>query len=180
MRLVLPSWLPLVANQAGWFACVLGAAHGVAWVGPVVVAAWCSLYVAAADSPRREAALVVATAAWGYLVDAALVLGGVFAFTPPARLGWPSSPWMIALWALFGTTLRGPLARLLARPGWAALAGALAGPLAYGGGVRLGAAAFGSDPLASRVAIGAAWALTLPLLGLLERKTRPRATTLLA
>jgi hypothetical protein len=178
MRLALPSWLPLAANQAGWFACVLGAANGVAWVGPVVVAAWCSLHVAAAEQRRREAALVVATAVWGYLVDSALVLAGVFAFTPPARLGWPSSPWMIALWALFGTTLRGPLARLLERPVWAALVGAIAGPLAYGGGVRLGAAEFGPDPLTSRIAIGAAWALTLPLLGVLERRSRAVATSL--
>ena len=39
--------------------------------------------------------------------------------------------------------------------------------------MRLGAASFGDDDVASRLAIGIAWALALPLLGLLERRTRP-------
>ena len=39
----------------------------------------------------------------------------------------------------------------------------------------MGAAAFGEDDVASRLAIGVAWALALPLLGLLERRTRPSA-----
>jgi hypothetical protein len=80
---------------------------------------------------------------------------------------------MVALWVLFATTLRGPIRRLLDRPVLAALVGAIAGPVAYGGGVRMGAASFGSNPTMSRVAIGIGWAVTLPLLGWLERRLRP-------
>ena len=166
-------WANLVCTQAAWFACVIGAAKEWPWLGPVVTVVWCGLWLWLSSHRRADLILVVGSAVIGYVVDSALVLGGFFAFAPAVQLGGPSPLWMVALWALFGTSVRGPLRRLLDKPLLSAVVGAVAGPLAYGGGVRLGAASFGDDAVASRLAIGIAWAIALPLLGLLERRTRP-------
>ena len=82
-----------------------------------------------------------------------------------------SPAWMVALWVSFGTTLRtlGPALGA----GWAAvLAGAVAGPVAYTGGVSFGAAQFGDDVWVSRLVVAAAWALAMPALVVLERRLR--------
>ena len=168
-------WANLVCTQAAWFACVIGAAKEWPWLGPVVTVVWCGLWLWLSSHRRADLILVVGSAVVGYVVDSALVLGGFFAFAPAVQLGGPSPLWMVALWALFGTSVRGPMRRLLDKPLLSAVVGAVAGPLAYGGGVRLGAASFGDDDVASRLAIGVAWAIALPLLGLLERRTRPGA-----
>ncbi len=173
MALLKNAWFVFAMSQIVWFVCVIGAARELPWVGPVAVAAWIAVHLAVSDFPRQEAMLLGLAGVWGYALDSTLVLLGFFAFAPKARLGSPSTLWMVALWVLFATTLRGPIRRLLDRPVLAALVGAIAGPVAYGGGVRMGAASFGSNPTMSRVAIGIGWAVTLPLLGWLERRLRP-------
>jgi hypothetical protein len=165
-------WANLVCTQAAWFACVVGAAQQWPWLGPVVTVVWCGLWLWLSARRRADLLLLVGSAVVGYALDSMLVLGGFFAFAPAVQLGGPSPLWMVALWALFGTTLRGPMQRLLDKPLLAAVVGAVAGPLAYGGGVRLGAASFGDDEVTSRLAIGAAWAIAMPVLGVLERRTR--------
>ncbi len=175
MSLLRNSWFALAMNQVGWFACVLGAASGRPWLGPATVATWCALYVVAARDRARTLALLALVGAWGFALDAALVVGRFFRFTGAPTVASPTTPWMVALWVLFATTLRGPMRKVLARPWLAALVGAFVGPLAYGGGVRLGAAAFGPSPLASRAVIAIGWAITLPALGALERWLSPPA-----
>lgn len=166
-------WANLVCTQAAWFACVVGAAKEWPWLGPVVTVVWCAVWLWLSAHRRADLLLVVGSAVLGYAFDSMLVLGGFFSFAPAVQLGGPSPLWMVALWALFGTTLRGPMHRLLDKPLLSAVVGAVAGPLAYGGGVRLGAATFGDDEVTSRLAIAVAWAIALPLLGVLERRTRP-------
>ena len=163
-------WVNFAISQGAWFACVLGAAGGRPWLGPLVVLAWAALHVALCPDPRREAQLLLAVGVLGYVLDSGLVLGGLLVFPPPSALGGPSSLWMVALWVLFGTTLHGPLAPLVARPWLAAAAGAILGPLAYGAGVRLGAAAFGPNPGVSQGAVGLVWAAALPAMGWLARR----------
>lgn len=44
----------VIAFQAGWFSCVLGAANGYPMLGPVAVLLAVSLHLAMAYKPRRE------------------------------------------------------------------------------------------------------------------------------
>jgi hypothetical protein len=76
---------------------------------------------------------------------------------------------MSALWALLGTTLNVSMGWLKRRALLAALMGAVAGPLSYVAGVRLGAAHFvDADRALLLLAIG--WALAMPaLMALAER-----------
>jgi hypothetical protein len=71
---------------------------------------------------------------------------------------------MVALWMNLAATLRHSLSWLCGRPVLALVMGAVAGPLAYWGGARLGAVELGAPLGSSLAAIAVEWALALPLL----------------
>ena len=161
--------LSFAAMQVGWFACVVGAAHGHPWLGPAVVLATLALHVR--QKPTREQArevvVLAAAVVLGFLVDTALLRAGVIVL-PGARV---SPPWLVALWPnLAATTTPGGSLRALARrPLVGVLLGAISGPLAYEAGARLGAISL--DPSRGRalVLLGLAWAGVLPFFFLLRK-----------
>jgi cell division protein FtsW (lipid II flippase) len=71
--------------------------------------------------------------------------------------------WMVAMWALFATTLNVSLRWLRPHVGLAALIGAVGGPAAYYAGARLGAIEF-TVAGAAMAAIALGWAVLTPLL----------------
>jgi hypothetical protein len=73
---------------------------------------------------------------------------------------------MVALWAAFATTLNVSLRPLHRRPGMAAMLGAVAAPLAYYAGGKLGAVEF-VDLGKAMLAIGAGWLVLTPAFVLL-------------
>ncbi len=149
--------------QIGWFACVLGGAHGLPWLGPVVVAAAVAWHLAQAADPPAEGLLLVAAGLIGILFDSALVAAGWLAY-PSGQVHPGLAPyWMVAIWVLFATTLNLSLGWLRGRPLLAAMLGGVAGPLAYYGGAQLGGVAFVA-PGPGLLALAAGWALLLPLL----------------
>ena len=164
----------VIAFQVGWFSCVLGAAHGHAWLGPAVVFGLVLLHVILSKPRGLEVFLVASAIAAGLILDSLLVVAGAFS---PKRLMLPSpltTLWMLALWANFATTLNVSLRRLQEHAYVAAALGAVFGPLAYYSGARLGAADI-HDPLAvSLLAIAVAWAIATPVLLRLARQGQPR------
>jgi hypothetical protein len=81
---------------------------------------------------------------------------------------WPStylSPfWMWTLWALVASTINSSLAWLQGRPLLGAFLGAIAGPLSYEAGIRMGAGAWGSGgQVGGLVLLALAWAIAIPL-----------------
>jgi len=154
--------LSFVGLQVGWLACVLGAAHGRPWIGPAVVLATLVIHVRAqppADRAREVLVLAVA-AVLGLLVDTTLISAGVIT----AGAVTVSPVWLIALWpnVAAATARTGSLAFLDERPILASLVGAVAAPLAYQAGSRLGAIGLGNDAARALLAIGAAWSCVLP------------------
>ena len=169
-----PARSALVANvllfQAGWFACVLGAAQGTWWLGPAVAAVVAGWHLARAARPRPEAMLLGVAALAGALFETALVASGWVRFDVAAMPFDGLAPvWMVALWALFATTLNVSLRALHGRWRLAALLGAVGAPLAYAGGARLGALEW-VDAGAALAAIGVGWAVLTPLLLLAARR----------
>ncbi len=78
--------------------------------------------------------------------------------------------WLSAIWAAFATTIS-LTTKLLADRFWlTALLGAIAGPLAYFAGVRLGAMQFGWSLSLSLATLALVWALLLSLLVLCFRR----------
>lgn len=159
----------VVLMQAGWFACVLGAAHGRPWLGTLVAAGVVAWHLWRAPRGWREARLVGAALGLGMGFDALMLAAGVVVYPNGQWAAWFPPHWMLALWALFATALNVSM-RWMRRRAWQlAVLGAVAGPMAYLAGVRLGAASF-VDPTLALALLAAGWAGAMPaLVALAER-----------
>jgi len=153
----------VVLFQVGWFACVLGAARGMAWVGPAAVAAIVAWHLARAGRAAPEAGLVAVAMLVGAAFDTLLARSGTLEFRHGMLADRTAPVWMVAMWANFATTLNVSLRWLRGRPWIAALAGAVGGPLAYMAGARLGAVELASAG-AALAAVAVGWAIVTPLL----------------
>jgi hypothetical protein len=159
--------MPLFANflvfQIGWFACVLGGAHGLPWVGTGIALAIVAWHLTRAVRPKQELRLVLSAAAIGALFDSMLVALGWLAYPSGTLIAGTAPHWIVALWMLFATTLNLSLAWLRRRLFIAVLFGAVGGPLAYLGGAKLGAMSI-LAPTPALIALAVGWALLTPVL----------------
>jgi hypothetical protein len=159
------AWLRSALNfglmQAGWFACVLGAAHGLPWLGTVATIAIVGWHAAHTARPAEELKLIALVTLAGGTFDTALTAAGWVAFPNGQFAPWLAPHWIFALWALFATGLNVSLAWLKGRWWLAAAIGAVASPLSYWAGVRLGAATF-VEPVPMLAALALGWAVILP------------------
>lgn len=157
------------AFQAGWFSCVLGAANGMPWLGPLVVLAVAALHLWLARRPAPELQLMIAAVAMGLVADSLLVY-----------LGWVSYPngtwangfapyWILAMWALFATTLNVSMRWMQGRYVVALLMGAIGGPLSYLAGEKLGAMQF-VEPVGALAGLALIWAIAMPALVVLANR----------
>jgi len=166
----------LALYQAGWFAAVLGAAHGAAWTGPAAALLAIAAHLAlVARDPARSLRLLAPALLLGVLVDGALLAAGATLFPQAQRLGPLPPAWMLALWPLFAMLLEGPLAWLAGRRGLQVLFGAVGGPLAYLGGEALGALALGEPRARALGLVALAWGAGFPLLMAAARGRRAAA-----
>lgn len=156
-----------LAFQAGWFACVLGGANGLPWVGTGIALAIVAWHLTRAVRPGQELMLVLSAAAIGALFDSLLVTLGWLAYPSGTLLAGTAPHWIVALWMLFAITLNLSLAWLKRRLFVAVLFGAVGGPLAYLGGAKLGALSFVS-PTPALIALAVGWALFTPVLVMLS------------
>lgn len=150
--------------QLGWWACVLGAANGFFWAGPLIVALLLAVQIAGLPAEARRWAWRSALVAGvlGTAVDS-LQSGLGLMTLHGSTVPWLAPLWITVLWCQFVTVLPA-FAALRSRPLLAGLLGAVGGPLAYGGGVRLGAGSLHPEPWVSLVSVGVVWALALPLM----------------
>jgi hypothetical protein len=163
-----------VGFQACWFACVLGAAHGAEWLGPVVVLAFTALSLRGRANVARELGALAAAALIGTGVDTLELSLGWLTFAGTPLLGALAPAWIVALWVAFALTFDSSLAWLAGRRAWFAAFGFVGAPFSYWGGVRMGALEFGEPLLPSLVGIGVAWGVALPLASwVVERLRRP-------
>lgn len=171
---VTPSTAAVLVNfagfQLGWFACVLGTAHGVPWLGPLVAVPVLAWHLRSADRPGPAALLLAAAAVSGFVLDSLLVQAGRLSFARGVLLEGTAPYWMVTLWVLFATTFNVSLRWLRGRLALAALLGAVGGPLAYLAGARLGAAEVLEPAWVTHLAVAAVYALATPALLVLARR----------
>ncbi len=169
-----------VLFQLCWIANVFGAGAGWPWAGPLVTAVWMALHFAVLVEDRiGEGLLLLSAAALGYAADSLLVLLGFLEFPAHARLGGPSTLWMVALWVSFAATLRHALRWLQGRYLLGAILGALGGPLAYRAGEALDAIVI-PQSIPGLIAIGLAWLVAMPILLMIVALLRSRAAAPIA
>ena len=108
--------------QLNWLICVLAAARGLPWAGPLAVLLWVLIHLRLNRGQyKTELILIIAAAVAGYALDSLLVLAGYLTFPAEARLGYLSPLWMVALWINLATTLRHSLRWLKGRVALGAL-----------------------------------------------------------
>ncbi|SDD94731.1 DUF2878 domain-containing protein [Aquimonas voraii] len=168
----------LVCFQLVWMVTVGGAAQGLWWAGPVAAALFAAWQVPLSPAPRADLKLMAIAAVAGFLVDTALVLGGLLVFETPVPWESAAPIWIVALWVAFALTLNHSMDALKRRPVLAVLLGLIGGPLAYWVAAHVWHAVdLNGSALLSLAVIGAVWAVLTPsLLALAERlKREPRA-----
>ncbi|MEQ1600346.1 MAG: DUF2878 domain-containing protein [Methylophilaceae bacterium] len=159
----------IITFQIGWFACVLGAAQDLPWLGPLVALPIIFLHLYGAAQPAVALTLIVAVAILGSLFDQTLLTLGWIGF-PPNFLPETLLPlWMTALWMLFATTLNLSLRWLQGRILLAILFGFIGGPLAYIAGTKLGAMQL-LQPEKLLIALAIGWGTLMPTLLNLAKK----------
>jgi hypothetical protein len=155
--------LNFAAFQLGWFACVLGGANQLPWLGTLVAILIVTWHLSQAQQPGREFTLLAAVGALGATWDSLLVAGGWLSYPSGTLLADTAPHWIVAMWVLFASTLNVSLRWLRGRWVMATLLGAAGGPLAYYAGAQLGGVVI-VEPLFALTALALGWAIFVPLL----------------
>lgn len=163
-----------VLFQIGWFACVIGAAKQMPWLGVAVVIAIFIWHLTQAKLAKKEVQLLFITLVIGGTFDQIMLNHQLISYQAH---GWSDAivpVWILALWAEFVTVLNVSLRwmkelKTLVRWIVSILFGAIGGPLAYIGAEKLGAVTLNNLPI-SYIALGVGWAILTPLLLKLSEK----------
>lgn len=155
--------------QAGWFACVLGAAAGWPRSGFLVAATLLAVHLMLSADRRRELRRIALAVTMGVLVEGLHITAGTYRFTSGTIVALLPPPWLLVMWAQMATTFEFSMRPVIARPAAAALFGAIGGPLAFLAGERLGAVTL-DRPLAPGLALLAiSWAIAMAALAFAEQ-----------
>ena len=152
-----------VVFQAAWFAAVLGAAHHVPLWGTAGVVAAVGWHLAVSARPAQEARLVAIACLIGFGVESVRAIQGHVAYPSGQPVSFLAPYWMVALWGELAMALNVTMRWLKGRLWLAAVLGAIAGPLSFVSGVRLGAAQF-VDSAPAIVTLVVMWAALMPAL----------------
>ena len=159
----------IVGFKIGWLSSVVGGASQMPWLGPAVLLAVLFVHLRQAARPDFEFGLVVACGVLGAWFDSLLAAAGWVAY-PSGQLSPYLAPyWIVRMWMLFATTLNRSMSWLKGRPGTAAILGAVAGPMSYYAGNKLGGIEF-LDPVAATVALSIGWAALMPIVMMLAER----------
>jgi len=156
----------LLLFQLAWFSCVLLRS----WFAIGIVAAVVVVHILLTDRRRAELLFIGILTLLGTLLDSVLMQAGMFVFErsdmwPEAlgsRLSFLCPVWLIGIWIAFATTIGSTQSLLSGRQWLAPCMGAIAAPLAYFAGMRLGAMQFGWSNVTSLVVLAIVWALAIP------------------
>jgi hypothetical protein len=152
-----------VAFEVGWFAVVIGAAHHHLRAGMAMALLVVLLHLCMSQRPLRELQLLLSVMLLGAVWDSALAANHVINYSAGQMLPSLAPVWIIAVWALFATSLNVSLVFLRGRLWLAALFGAIGAPLSFLGGMRLGSLQF-PHLATAMVVLAIGWAVLMPLL----------------
>lgn len=157
----------VILYEVGWACCVLGAAWGFPLIGGGLALCLVLVHLWLSEDRLGELCLMLVVMLLGLLIDSGQQALGLFRFKPDG-LGLGLPLWVYIIWAQFATLFHYALTWLSTRYFLAFLLGAIGGPLAYGGGISLGAAEFGPHPFSSLTILAVMWALVVPFLAWLS------------
>jgi hypothetical protein len=154
----------LLFFQIVWFATVYGPGTGLPWLGVPAIAVFAVCHFLVAKNLRADALLVAIAVLMGLIVETVFVELDVIVYAYNLPFATVAPYWILILWANFALTINTGLRWLHGHYLAAALLGFVGAPIAYFGGVQLGAGRPGIDPAVAYVGIGFAWAVVTPIL----------------
>jgi hypothetical protein len=168
------SLLYVIGQTIGWFACIVGAARGHHWLGPLVVAGLVVSHLATRGdrSVSRMVSVAIVSIPYGFCFDSLLILADVY---EPVRWVMPSplaTVWLLALWVNFALIVDVPLRWLQDHLLVAAVLGGIFGPAAYLAGQRFGAIRIAGPATLNVAILAVAWASGLVGLMFIARRMR--------
>lgn len=156
---MMKSWQFMLLNiamfQVGWAACVLGG-NTIAIIYTLIAFI---LHVQFFIKSKIELYIIIAFTFFGVMWDSLLIHLGALSFSESTVL---TPLWLACLWLLFACTLNHSLAWLKSKLLIAAVLGAVAAPLSYLAGIKLGAASVVISLPVSMLIIALGWMLILP------------------
>jgi len=158
-----------VVFQLAWFAVVLSGSGSWHWLGTALVIGIVVIHVFRASRSRDELILISAALLIGAAWDSLLVWSGLLSYANGVFHSDLAPHWIVAMWALFATTLNISLRWLKGRWLLAIVVGAVGGPLAYYAGYSLGAVEI-VDTVQALSALAIGWAVLMPLLMMLSQR----------
>jgi hypothetical protein len=143
------------------------------WLGLLLVMVIVVLHVKRASWPAGEAQLIILASLFGVVFDSLLVASGWVHYASGMVLTNVAPYWIIAMWALFATTLNSSMGWLREKLLMASVLGAIFGPLSYMAGQRLGAIEF-IDSGKATIALALVWSIAMPVLMYTARRFSDR------
>jgi len=151
-----------VVFQIAWFTCIGSVARNLSSLGLAVIAIAVGIHFLSVRRRIDAMSLAACSLLVGVIVESILVMTHATRFDRNALAIGIAPLWMIALWALFSTTLNVSMRWLRGKYVLAIVLGAVAGPLSYLAGSKMGALTLPLDY--SLIIIGACWAVAMPVL----------------
>jgi len=163
----------VLGYQAVWFACVGGAAAGLAWPGVIASVIFAIATLALSGCRTADLRTLAFVLPLGFMVDSGLVASGWISYSPAGPWQSLAPVWIAAIWLSFAFTLNHSLAFLRAHRALCALLGLAGGPLAYWRASRaFGVIELAPPALMTLAVVGLCWAALLPLLFALGGRPR--------
>ena len=155
-----------------WFACVLGAANNMAWIGLLALAGFAAFQLIISHDRVADIRLLPAAALIGWIIDTSYLQAGLLSYASPAPAGGLAPWWIVALWINFALIMNHSLYWLQPYPLLAGIFGFLGGPLAYYGGIQMDAVFPTIPTWQMLLTLGIVWAFVTPLLFWIARNTK--------
>lgn len=171
------SLLNYLFYQAGWFACVLGAAAGRPWLGFLLAASLVGAHLWLSVDRVHELRRVALAVTVGGLVEAIQIAAGTYQFTSGTVIAALPPPWLVIMWAQMATTFDFSLRPIVSRPVAAMAFGALGGPLAFLAGERLGAITLQRPLVPGLLLLAISWAVAMTVFAFVEQQDRRRCSS---
>lgn len=162
-----------IAFQAGWFAGVLGAAHGREWLGIAGISVVLAVHVWGARDRRSESLFLALSLPIGVVVDEVLHRTGAVVGRGTILPASFAPLWLLAMWPLFASIFNESMSWMRGRHVVAIAFGVLGAPLSYLGGMRLGALELHAEPWRWILPVALTWGIAMTLLTLLQSRVTP-------
>lgn len=152
----------VILFNAMWFGCIY---WGNVFVPLVLM--WAFFHFTLSQNAREEMSFVFMVTLLGTVIDSALIHLGVFIFSSDQYV---IPLWLIAIWLSFSLTLNSSLSFLKRSLILQYVIGAVAPPLSYLAGSKLGGVTFGYSHTVSLITLSVIWLCLLPFLFKLNKR----------